>query len=82
MFEHNMRENYAGVVHVPDFSLDVVQDMVQFVYSGLAPNLEKHSLELFAIADKVSILSNCMETDSVRPVRYVVQKVAEFLSLL
>jgi len=52
MFEHNMRENYAGVFHVPDFSLDVVQDMVQFVYSGLAPNLEKHSLELFAIADK------------------------------
>ena len=55
MFEHNMRENFQGVVHVPDFSVDVVQDLVQFVYSGVAPNLEKHPLELFAIADKVSV---------------------------
>ena len=54
MFEHNMRENFQGLVHVPDFSVDVVRDMVHFIYSGIAPNLEKHSLELFAIADKVS----------------------------
>ena len=48
-----MRENFQGVVHVPDFPVDVVKDFVQFIYTGVAPNLEKHAVELFAIADKV-----------------------------
>lgn len=55
MFEHNMRENFQGVVHVPDFPVDVVKDFVQFIYTGVAPNLEKHAVELFAIADKYEL---------------------------
>lgn len=40
---------------------EVLKEMLRFIYTGKAPNLENMSDELLAAADKVNIISNMIE---------------------
>ena len=54
MFDHDMLESCQRHVDIPDISIDVMKDLVRFIYTGVAPNLETLALELLAAADKVN----------------------------
>ena len=53
MFDHDMLESCQRHVDIPDISIDVMKDLVRFIYTGVAPNLETLAPELLAAADKV-----------------------------
>lgn len=46
-------------VDISDVDPDVFREMMGFIYTGKAPNLEKMADNLLAAADKVSVPSNC-----------------------
>ncbi|XP_075915731.1 speckle-type POZ protein-like isoform X3 [Petromyzon marinus] len=52
MFEHEMEESKKNRVEINDVEPDVFKEMMSFVYTGRAPNLEKMADELLAAADK------------------------------
>ena len=41
-------------VEITDVDHDVMREMLRFIYTGRAPNLDKMAYELLAAADKVS----------------------------
>ncbi|KAL7732626.1 hypothetical protein ACLKA6_013556 [Drosophila palustris] len=56
MFKHRMQENAENCVEIKDFSFDVVSELIRFVYTGEAPNLNlEMSAELLAAADKYGL---------------------------
>lgn len=52
MFEHEMAEKQAGVVVVTDMEEDVMRELLRFLYTGTAPNLDRLADELLAAADR------------------------------
>ena len=42
-------------VDIPDVDHEVVQEMLRFVYTGEAPNLDKMADDLLAAADKYAL---------------------------
>jgi len=59
MFEHEMEERKLNRVAITDVDHEVLKEMLRFIYTGKAPNLEKMADDLLAAADKVSLPSNC-----------------------
>lgn len=55
MFEHEMEERKQNRVAISDVDHDVLKEMLRFIYTGKAPNLEKMADDLLAAADKVFI---------------------------
>jgi speckle-type POZ protein len=55
MFDTNMTESQTGKVVIDDFEPAVVHEMLTFIYTGDAPNIEVHSADLLAAADKYQI---------------------------
>ena len=55
MFEHEMEERKQNRVAITDVDHEVLKEMLRFIYTGKAPNLEKMADDLLAAADKVSI---------------------------
>lgn len=55
MFYHDMKEREKNRVEVTDIEPDVMADMLRFIYTGKAPNLETMAAELLAAADKYSL---------------------------
>lgn len=55
MFCNNLREANKNLVTINDFSFDVLEDVVQFMYTGNIENFEYHVNELMAAADKYCI---------------------------
>lgn len=53
MFEHEMEERKQNRVAISDVDHDVLKEMLRFIYTGKAPNLEKMADDLLAAADKV-----------------------------
>lgn len=53
MFEHEMEERKQNRVTISDVDHDVLKEMLRFIYTGKAPNLEKMADDLLAAADKV-----------------------------
>ncbi|KAF6035027.1 SPOPL [Bugula neritina] len=53
MFEHDMEENKQNRVEIQDVEEDVMKEMLQFIYTGKAPNLDKMVADLLSAADKV-----------------------------
>ena len=51
MLESNMKEKINGEVEIKDMDHDVLDDLLKYIYSGIAPNIDAHSLELYAAAD-------------------------------
>ena len=57
MFEGQFQEKETKVVDIKDFDVDVIKEMLTFIYTGSAPNLDKETLTepLFQAADKYQI---------------------------
>ena len=55
MFEHEMEEKKHGRVEITDVEPEVMNEILRFIYTGKAPNLEKMADELLAAADKVCL---------------------------
>jgi len=51
MLESNMREKITGDVEIKNMDHEVLEDLLKYIYSGVAPNVDAHSKELFAAAD-------------------------------
>lgn len=54
MFEHEMEEKRHGRVEITDVDHMVMKEILRFIYTGKAPNLDKMADELLAAADKVN----------------------------
>ncbi|KAM6904596.1 speckle-type POZ protein isoform 2-T2 [Xenentodon cancila] len=52
MFEHEMEESTKNRVEINDVEPDVFKEMMCFIYTGKAPNLDKMADDLLAAADK------------------------------
>ncbi|XP_067927872.1 speckle-type POZ protein B-like isoform X2 [Watersipora subatra] len=55
MFEHDMEESKQNRVAVYDVEEEVMKEMLQFIYTGKASNLEKMVAELLSAADKYAL---------------------------
>uniref|UniRef100_A0A1B0C1Z3 BTB domain-containing protein n=1 Tax=Glossina palpalis gambiensis TaxID=67801 RepID=A0A1B0C1Z3_9MUSC len=55
MFEHEMEENKLNRVVIKDIDHNVLKDMLKFVYTGTAPNLDTMSSDLLAAANKYGL---------------------------
>lgn len=55
MFEHEMEERKQNRVDITDMDMEVLGEMLTFIYTGKAPNLEKLNAELLAAADKYDL---------------------------
>jgi len=51
MLESNMREKNTGEIEIKNMDHEVLEDLLKYIYSGVAPNIDAHSEELFAAAD-------------------------------
>ncbi|KAJ7422187.1 Speckle-type POZ protein-like protein [Pitangus sulphuratus] len=61
MFEHEMEESKKNRVEINDVDPEVFKEMMRFIYTGKAPNLEKMADNLLAAADKVEFLVGCVK---------------------
>ncbi|XP_068193092.1 speckle-type POZ protein [Antennarius striatus] len=55
MFEHEMEERKTNRVEINDVKPDVFKEMMCFIYTGTAPNLDKMADDLLAAADKYAL---------------------------
>lgn len=53
MFEHEMEERKQNRVAITDVDHEVLREMLRFIYTGRAANLERMADDLLAAADKV-----------------------------
>lgn len=56
MFAHEMEERKHNRVEIQDVDHEVLREMLRFIYTGKATNLEKMADDLLAAADKVKVL--------------------------
>lgn len=54
MFAHEMEEKKQNRVEITDVDPVVLREMLRFIYTGKAPNLDKMDSDLLSAADKVS----------------------------
>lgn len=55
MFEHDMKERQHNRVEIEDMDPEVMADMLRFIYTGRAPNLDSMAADLLAAADKYAL---------------------------
>ncbi|MBZ3874357.1 ATP-binding cassette sub-family G member 2 [Sciurus carolinensis] len=55
MFEHEMEESKKNRVEINDVEPEVFKEMMCFIYTGKAPNLDKMTDDLLAAADKYAL---------------------------
>ena len=55
MFESNMKENESGIIEINDMKLEVFEDLLKYIYTGKAPNVDSHVEELFAASDQYQV---------------------------
>jgi len=55
MFEHDMKERQHNRVEIDDMDPEVMADMLRFIYTGRAPNLDSMAADLLAAADKYAL---------------------------
>jgi len=55
MFECEMQEKNTGVVKITDVEPDIVSDLLSYIYTGSAPNLNTNAKELVIAADKYNM---------------------------
>ncbi|XP_064439334.1 speckle-type POZ protein isoform X2 [Mirounga angustirostris] len=60
MFEHEMEESKKNRVEINDVEPEVFKEMMCFIYTGKAPNLDKMADDLLAAADKEIIVPTDM----------------------
>lgn len=62
MFEHEMEERKHNRVDITDVDHEVLREMLRFIYTGKASNLEKMADDLLAAADKVETFFKILHT--------------------
>ena len=55
MFEHEMEERKHNRVEISDVEPEVFREMLRFIYTGKASNLERMADDLLAAADKYAL---------------------------
>merc|ERR1712189_138558 len=55
MFHTEMIEQQTGSIEIEDFSKDVVEKMLAYIYGGVVPNIDKDAKELLNIAEKYQL---------------------------
>jgi len=55
MFESNMMEKLTGSVEIKDMDPEVFEDLLKYIYSGEAPNIDDHTEKLLAAADRYQL---------------------------
>ena len=56
MLESDMKEKETSVIEIPNVDRAVISDMLNYFYTGSAPNLDEHVEVLFDLADKYVLL--------------------------
>lgn len=54
MFQHDLEENKQGFVSITDLDIDVLREMLRFIYTGKVTKLDTMADSLLAAADKVN----------------------------
>jgi len=52
MFSNEMKEKNEGIVDISDYSADVLEQMLMFIYTGHSPYLQEHVDELLSAANQ------------------------------
>merc|ERR1712029_1214383 len=55
MFDSNMMEKLTGSVEIKDMDPEVFEDLLKYIYSGEAPNIDDHTEKLLAAADRYQL---------------------------
>ncbi|KAH9363619.1 hypothetical protein HPB48_004140 [Haemaphysalis longicornis] len=55
MFEHEMAETIQSEVDITDIDHEVFREMLRFIYTGQAPEIEKFPMELLVAANKYAL---------------------------
>ncbi|CAG0905143.1 unnamed protein product, partial [Cyprideis torosa] len=55
MFDHDMLEKQTGEVKITDFSAEVIEELLRFMYTGNVRNIERISEDLFSAAAKYDL---------------------------
>ena len=55
MFESDMKEKETSVVEIPNVDHRMISDMLAYLYTGSAPNLDTYVKKLFDLADKYEL---------------------------
>ena len=77
----NFREGSTRSVQINDFGPEIFQQMLRYVYTGVAPDMLKHLEDLFKIADKYQITSLKLECEQVMSDRLTLENVVQRLEL-
>ena len=63
MFTSDCKETTEARLTIEDITVEVFESFLEYIYAGVAPDLENHAMELFAVADKVLLCSTgCSES--------------------
>ncbi|CAO1427941.1 unnamed protein product [Diamesa serratosioi] len=81
MFEHEMEERKQNRVAITDVDHEVLKEMLRFIYTGKAPNLEKMADDLLAAADKYALEKLKVMCEEALCVNLSVETAAETLIL-
>uniref|UniRef100_A0A8C4QUD9 Speckle type BTB/POZ protein like n=1 Tax=Eptatretus burgeri TaxID=7764 RepID=A0A8C4QUD9_EPTBU len=81
MFKHEMEETKKNRVEIKDVEPEVFKEMLRFVYTGRAPNLEKMADDLLAAADKYALDRLKVMCEEALCVNLSVENVADTLIL-
>jgi len=55
MLQTNMKEKESGSIDIEDFSKDVVEKMLLFIYTGITPKIDKQVNDILNIAEKYQL---------------------------
>ncbi|KAH9375753.1 hypothetical protein HPB48_014637 [Haemaphysalis longicornis] len=55
MFEHEMTESIQNRVDITDIDHEVFREMLRFIYTGRAPDIDKFPMDLLVAADKYAL---------------------------
>jgi len=80
MLESNMKEKITGDIEIKNMDHEVLEDLLKYIYSGFAPNIEEHTLELLAAADQYQIeklkelceMKLCTRLDSTNCIEFLI----------
>ena len=53
MFEHDTKEKKESRIEITEFSFDVCQHMLRFIYTGRVYELDRYAMDLMTAADMV-----------------------------
>ena len=55
MLEPHTKESKEGCVEIKDCDYEALVELITFLYTGQAPNLRTHALEVLAVADRFQV---------------------------